>query len=218
MNQCISVVLADDHCLVRESLSRWFEDCPDIRIVAHVPNGDEALAACVRLQPSVAVLDIDMPGRDSFDTARAIRSALPQTRVVFLSALVRDCFIEQALAVRAYGYVTKGGPPENLATAIRSAVAGQVYLSPEVRARIAVDADSARLANHVRPWSATVSARELEVLRNIARGLTGKEIAERMGVSADTVHTHTASLMKKLQVHSRVELATFAVREGLLST
>jgi DNA-binding NarL/FixJ family response regulator len=215
MSGLITVVLADDHTLIRESLARWFESSPEIRVVAHVDDADEAVAAALHHRPDVTVLDIDMPGRDCFDAAQTICRALPQTRIIFLSGLVHDCYIERALAVRAAGYVSKGTPLEMLAAAIRGAKAGQVHFSPEVQARIVVDARGPRLRGRVQSRSQTLSTRELEVLRHLARGLTRKEIARQMCLSPDTVHAHTSNLMRKLEVHSRVELATFAVREGL---
>lgn len=216
MSGLITVVLADDHTLIRETMSRWFEYSPDIRVVAHVGDGDEAVTAALHHRPDVVVLDIDMPGRDCFDAAETISRALPQTRIIFLSALVHDRYIERALAVRAAGYLSKGGPPEMLAAAIRGAKAGHVYFSPEVQARIVVDHRGPRLTGQVRTRTKSLSAREVEVLRHLARGLTRKEIARHMCLSPDTVHAHTSNLMRKLQVHNRVDLATFAVREGLV--
>jgi len=216
MSGPITVVLADDHTLVRETLVHWLNTTPDIRVLARVADGDEAVTVALHHRPDVAVLDIDMPGRDCFDAAETVGRALPQTRILFLSALLHDCYIEQALAARAAGYLSKGEPPETLAAAIRAAKAGHVYFSPEVQARIVVDDRGPRLANPAQTRSQTLSTRELEVLRHLARGLTRKEIARQMCLSPDTVHAHTSNLMRKLQVHNRVDLATFAVREGLV--
>lgn len=216
MSGPITVVLADDHTLVLETLAHWLNTTPDIRVLARVADGDEALAAALHHRPDVVVLDIDMPGRDCFDAAETIGRALPQTRILFLSALVHDRYIEQALAVQAAGYLSKGEPPEMLATAIRAAKAGHVHFSPAVQARLVVDDRGPRLAGQVQTRSKTLSTRELEVLRHLARGLTRKEIARQMCLSPDTVHAHTSNLMRKLQVHNRVDLATFAMREGLV--
>lgn len=216
MSGSITAVLADDHTLVRETLARWFEALPDVRILARVGDADEAVTAALHHRPDVVVLDIDMPGRDCFDAAETISRALPPTRIIFLSALVHDCYIERALAVRAAGYLSKGSPPEVLAAAIRGATSGHVYFSPEVQERIIVDCHGPRLARPTTTRGNSLSTRELEVLRHVARGLTRKEIARRMCLSPDTVHAHTANLMRKLNVHNRIELATFAVREGLV--
>lgn len=216
MNRPITVVLADDHALVCGALARWFQDCPDIHVVAQVADADAAVAAARRHRAAVVIFDIDMPGRDCFDAARALRATQPETRVVFLSALVHDCYIEQALAVRAAGYLTKGCPPETVAAAIRGACAGCLQFAPEVRTRLVIDPNGARLARPEHTLSARLTARELEVLRHVARGLTNKAVAQLLKIDTDTVHSHVARLLRKLDGRSRVDLARFALREGLL--
>jgi DNA-binding NarL/FixJ family response regulator len=216
MSGPITVVLADEHALVREALAQWLRTTPDIRVVAHAANGDEAAAAVTHHKPAVVVLGVDMPGRDCFSVARTVRSVSPGTKVIFLSALAQDCHIEQALAVRAAGFLTKGNSPAALAAAIRGVNVGQVHFSPEVQARIVIDSRGTRLVG-APTRCAKLSARELEVLRHITRGLTRKQIAQAMCLSADTVHGHTANLMKKLKLHSRVALTRFAIREGLVT-
>lgn len=216
MSGPITVVLADDHALIRETLARWFEAAPDIRILACVADADQAVTAALHHRPDIVVFDIDMPGRDCFDAAETIRRTLPQTRIIFLSALIHDCYIERALAVQAAGYLSKGSSPDVLAAAIRGAKSGHVCFSPEVQERIVVDGRGPRLSKPFRTRGNSLSIRELEVLRHVARGLTRKEIAQAMCLSPDTVHAHTTNLMRKLNVHSRIGLATFAVREGLV--
>jgi DNA-binding NarL/FixJ family response regulator len=211
----ISILLADDHALVRGALKRRLEDEPDLRVVAAVGTADEALAEAMNRRPSIILMDIDMPGRHCFEAAQAIQSRCPQTRIIFLSAFFNDRYIEQALAVRAWGYIVKNEPEEVLIKAIRKVVSGVTYFSPEVQSRLVIEQGAPRLATSTPARVSTLTDREIEVLRHIARGLSQKEISEVMHISPHTVHRHTASLMQKLDTHDRVALARFAIREGL---
>jgi len=215
MNRPIRVILADDHALVRSTLAAWMRGTNDLTVVAEVRVADDAVTECIRLLPDVLVLDIDMPGLSAFDAARTVTSRCPGTRIVFLSAFLHDRYIEEALAVGASGYVTKGQPPQAIADAVRTAASGGTYFSPEVQARLVVDTGGVRLAGQPHTKFATLTPRELEILRYIARGMSKKEIAETIHLSVKTVDNHSTSLMSKLDIHDRVELARFAIREGL---
>jgi DNA-binding NarL/FixJ family response regulator len=150
-----------------------------------------------------------------FDAAKTIGTQCPHTRIVFLSAFFHDRYIEQAMAVQAWGYITKGEPEEAVVKAIHNVSAGVACFSPEVQRRIVVDAQGARLARKKQSRASTLSERELEVLRYLARGMTKKGIARTMHLSVNTVNRHTTNIMTKLDIHDRVELARFAIREGL---
>lgn len=214
-HKSISVLLVDDHALVREALADVLRAGGDMRIVGMVGSADEAIAVAVRDHPDVIVMDIDMPGLLVFDAIRTIKARCPRTRVLVLSAFFHDRFIEDALRVEASGYITKTEPPDVVARAIRTVAAGGAYFSPQVQERIVVDSGGARLADDVRTRSSTLSPRELEVLRYIARGMSKKDIAAVMHLSVKTVDNHSTSLMAKLNIHDRVELARYAIREGL---
>jgi DNA-binding NarL/FixJ family response regulator len=211
----ITVLLADDHALVRESLSTWLRTAGDMKVLAEVGSADEAVAVAIRERPDVVLLDIDMPGLLAFDAVRTIRSRCPETRIVMLSGFFNDRYIEDALAAEASGYITKSEPPEAVLRAIRTVAEGGVYFSPEVQARIVVDSTGARLSRDGVTRASTLTPRELEVLRYIARGLSKKDIAAIMHLSVKTVDNHSTSLMTKLNIHDRVELARYAIREGL---
>ncbi len=187
----------------------------DMQVVGTVENADAALAEAIRQEPDIILMDIDMPGLSCFHSARTIQRLCSKTCIIFLSAFFHDRYIEQALAVEAAGYLTKSEPPESVIAAIRAAAAGKSYFSPEVRARIVVDSDGTRLAQTRRSRASTLSDRELEVLRYLARGMSKKEIARTMHISAKTVSNHTTHVMDKLDIHDRVELSRFAIREGL---
>jgi len=197
------------------SLSSRLASEPDITIVGHVDRADEVEAFVEEHRPDIVLMDIDMPGMNSFDAARRIAEHESGTRVVFLSAFFHDRYIEQALAVRAFGYLTQSERPRNVINAVREVASGGTYFSREVRERLVVDQGHVRLGETTRTRGSTMTPRELEVLRYIARGLSKKEMAKVMKISVKTVENHSGSLMKKLDIHDRVELARFAIREGL---
>jgi two-component system response regulator NreC len=211
----ITVLIADDHEMFAGSLASWLRGAPDIGVVEVVDNSEAAVRQAVAGRPDVVLLDIDMPGLPCFDAARIITQHCPNCAILFVSAHTHDHYIERALAVEAAGYVTKTEPPQSVLDAIRAAVSGGAYFSPEVQSRIIVDAEGARLAEPVRTRLSLLTPRELDTLRYLARGMSKKRVAEKLGISVKTVETHTANLMDKLGIHNRVELALFAVREGL---
>jgi DNA-binding NarL/FixJ family response regulator len=211
----ITVLLADDHALVRETLASCLREAGDMTVVGEVANADEALAMAVRERPDIVIMDIDMPGLLAFDAVRTIRTRSPKTRVIVLSGFFNDRYIEEALRSEASGYLTKGETPESVVRAIRTVAAGGAYFSPEVQSRIVVDTNGAHLADTGKTRASTLTPRELEVLRYIARGLSKKDIAGIMHLSVKTVDNHSTSLMTKLKIHDRVELTRYAIREGL---
>ena len=215
MNRPLTVLLADDHALLRDSLASLIRGTGDISVVGQVGSADEAIPEAVRHSPDVLLMDIDMPGLQCFDAARTIRARCPRTKIIFVSAFFHDRYIEEALVVEASGYVTKGESPDTILRAIRSVAAGGTYFSPDVQSRIVVDSGGPRLAREGATRAATLTPREIEVLRYIARGLAKKDIAEIMHLSVKTVDNHSTSLMSKLNIHDRVELARYAIREGL---
>jgi DNA-binding NarL/FixJ family response regulator len=211
----VSVVLADDHALVRSTLASWLNATGEINVVADVGDADAAVDAALAHRPDVIILDIDMPGLLCFDAARAIKARCPSTHIIFLSAFFHDRYIEDALAVEASGYVTKGESPKSIVEAIRIAVSGGAYFSPEVKTRLVIDRGGVSLATKKATRSGLLTAREIEVLRYIARGMAKKEIAATMHLSVKTIDNHCTSIMNKLDIHDRVDLARFAIREGL---
>lgn len=210
--QTVSVVLADDHTLVRTALAQMLMATSSVVVAADVATTDDAIDACIRHQPSVVVLDIDIPGVDAFEAARIIRSRCPRTNVLFLSAFAQDRYIEAALSVGALGYITKGEMPERAIEAILTVAAGKVYFSKEVQQRIVICEDGPRL----KVEASTLTPREIEVLRYIAKGMSKKDVARVMHLSVKTVENHTANIMRRLDIHDRVELARFAIRERIV--
>lgn len=216
MSEQISVLLADDHVLVLGMLRERLDRERDITVVAAVGSAGEAIRETVRLKPDVVVMDIDMPGTSCFQAARTIRTECPRTRTIFLSAFLNDAYIDQALAVEAAGYLTKSESPQAVVDAVRAVKAGQRRFSAEVESRIVVEQSGLRLARTRRSRASTLSNRELEILRYVARGLSQRQIADLTHRSDKTIHKHCNNIMAKLDVHDRVELARFAIREGLV--
>ncbi len=211
----ISLLIVDDHALFRESLCHLLETDSDLTIVGTAPNALHAIKLAKELRPQVILMDIDMPGMTCFEAARQIMVAQPATRMIFLSAFFHDHYIEQALAVDARGYLTKSESTETVINAIKRVAGGRVYYSPEVRQRIVADEDGVHLASPTHSRLSHLTGREIEVLRYLARGLAKKEIAQQMFLSVKTVEGHAEKLMKKLDVHDRVALARYAIREGI---
>lgn len=213
--QQVRILLADDHVLVRDVLSERLNREERFTVVAKAVNAEEAVHLAASHSPDIVLMDIDMPGLICFDAAERIMAMHPKMHIIFLSAFFNDRYIEQALRIKARGYVTKREPPEVVIAAVNEVAAGGVYFSNDVRARMVVGVDEVRLADDAATLSSTLTPRELEVLRYVARGLSKKEIATTMSISVKTIENHCGSLMGKLGIHDRVILTRYAIREGL---
>lgn len=219
MSNPITVLVVDDHALVRDSLQQLLSGAPGLKVVDVACNAREALTKVEAHEPDVVLMDIDMPGISCFDAVERIRTGHPSSRVMFLSAFCYDHHIERALELQVRGFLAKTESMDAVIDAIHDVAAGKVRFSDKVSSRIVADASGARLSTDGagRTRAATLSARETEVLGYLARGLSKKEIAHVMFLSVKTVEGHAERLMDKLDVHNRVELARFAIREGLAS-
>ncbi|MBI1784031.1 response regulator transcription factor [Candidatus Sumerlaeota bacterium] len=212
----VGILIVDDHAMLRDSLGRTLDQEIDITVLGKAENAEKAIELTLELNPTIILMDIDMPGMICFDAARRITSLQPKVKFIFLSSFSHDRFIESALAVGAKGYITKEEPAEVLIKAIRRVAKGQVYFSDSIWSRLAVGVDQIVLKDPSRTRTSTLTVRELEVLRYIACGLAKKEIASVMHVSVKTVNMHTANIMAKLGIHNRVELTRLAIREGII--
>lgn len=215
MSSEIRVLVVDDHKLFRDSFVEKLSIEPDIEVVASAANADEALERAFEFRPKIVLMDVDMPGLGCFEAAKRMVARFPDINVIFVSAYTHDAYIEQALTIKARGYVSKRDSFENLVQAVREVAAGGVYYSEDVRARMVIGPQGAQLREGQVSRRTMLSPRELEVLGYIARGMTKKEIAAVMHLSCSTVDNHTTRLMTKLDIHSRVDLAKYAIREGL---
>lgn len=212
----IRVVMIDDHAMLRDSLATWLEQESDIEIVAVAGDAGAGLEMVIDTMPDIVLMDIDMPGMSCFEAARQITRQLPDVRIIFLSAFTNDSYIEQALTVQARGYLAKREEASVIVDAVRTVARGGVHFSPEVRNRIVVDDNHAWLDEDSQATRGSkLTVRELEVLRYIARGLAKKEIGATMDLSVKTVENHSNNIMAKLDIHNRVDLTRYAIREGL---
>ena len=210
------IVIADDHALVRNGVVAVLEATPDFTVVAECSDADEAVSAALRTHPDMLLMDIDMPGVSSFDAVRTIRSHCPTVRPVFLSGHIQDRHIERAMKIEASGFLTKLDSKEDLLKALRAIASGRTCFSDRVLSRIVIDEGGARLAANGRTRISTLSDREVEVLALIASGMSKKQIAAGLKLSVKTVDKHCTNFMKKLDIHDRVEIAKFAIREGII--
>lgn len=210
----IRVLLADDHPLVRAGVRKVLEQQARVTVVGEAGDGDEALKLLAELEPDLLVLDLNMPNRDGFAVLREARDAAPGVRILVLTMHSSVEYVARAVREGADGYLLKDTAVQDLAAAIESVTAGRPYYSEPAQRSLA---DSLR-----RPVADASSrlerltAREREVLEGVARGRTTKEIAAEFNISARTVETHRAAIMRKLDIRSVALLTQFAIREGLI--
>ncbi len=209
-----SVLIADDHGIVREGLRRLLEAEEGLRVCAEAADGREVLEQVEKSAPDVVVLDITMPHMGGLETLQRLRAEHPDVKVVLLSVHGDPPFIQNAVALGADGYVLKNGRAQEVVAAVRAVTRGGSYFSPPV-AREIVEQLRAPKHGAAEPLS-QLSAREREVLRLIAEGLSAKEIARELAISSKTVEAHRTSLMRKLGARKATELVRFALRHGLI--
>lgn len=215
MGQAVRVILVDDHSMVLEAIGERLRRCPNIELVGTAATGEDALALVVQQPVDVVVMDIELPGRGAFDVCSEMLQRFRGLKVLFLSGFSPDVFIDQALQVGAMGYVMKGEPIDVLSSAIDSVARGEPFFSEAIRNRIRFDAIRRRyVLDHGHPL-AGLTTRQVEVLRYLAQGQSVKEVARMMHLSQKSVDSHKYRIMHKLAIHDRVELARYAIREGL---
>ena len=205
MTPTITVLLVDDHALVRRGFRRLLEDDPSISVVGEAGNGEEAIRMVEALKPDVVVMDAAMPGGGGLTATRAILARDPTAKILVLSMYSEETLVRQALDSGARGYVLKNALDLDLAAAVTSIAAGATVVDPLVRPEPAGGA-----GNRLTP-------RELEVLQLICNGLSSREIAAKLGLSVNTVAVHRANIMNTLGVHKTAELVVYAIQKGLVN-
>lgn len=205
----IRILLADDHTVVRRGLRMVLSLEPDLNVVGEAGDGREALERVAELRPHVVLMDLLMPVMNGVDATRAIKRDHPLVEVVALTSVLEDKLVVDAVEAGASGYLLKETGPDVLFSAIRAAHRGEVHLDPKARRRLVREIRTPDMRE-------SLTVRETETLRLVARGLSNRDIAQRLEVSEVTVKTHVSHILSKLGLQSRTQAALFALKEGLV--
>jgi DNA-binding NarL/FixJ family response regulator len=203
----ITVLLADDHALVRRGFRRMLEDDPGISVVGEASDGKEAVRLALELRPKVIVMDCAMAELSGIEASRKILESFPEAEILMLSMHSEETLVRQALDAGARGYVLKNAMDLDLVSAVKSIAAGMTVLDPQV----------SLTANLKGERSGGLTPRELEILHHIVAGKSNKEIAVDLNLSANTVAVHRANIMDTLGIHKTAELVVYAIRNGLVN-
>jgi DNA-binding NarL/FixJ family response regulator len=206
VSDSITVLLVDDHALVRRGFRRILEDDPSIVVVGEAGNGDEACRLVETLRPRVVVMDCAMPGTSGLAATRTILAAMPDAAILMLSMHSEETLVKQAMEAGARGYILKNALDLDLAAAVRRVAAGETVLDPALVRPKALAGERSR----------GLTPRELEVLQHICDGLSNREIAAKLDLSINTVAVHRANIMNTLGVHKTAELVVYAIQNGLV--
>ena len=212
----ISIVLADDHRIVRQGLHALLEAEPDFNVIGETGDGLEALELVKKLNPDVAVVDLMMHGLNGLEVARQLTRLVPRTKIVILSMYDDEGFVLEALSNGVAAYVLKDAGSADLIQAVREVHDGHRYLSPSLSDR-AIDVYEQMTKMKTSDKYETLTTREREVLQLSAEGHTNSEIAQRLGISVRTAETHRSKVMHKLGVHTQADLTRYAIRRGIIS-
>lgn len=206
----ITVLIADDHPIVRQGMQMLLETHDDIEVVGVVADGAEAVKLAESWQPNVALLDLNMPKMDGIEATRAIREVSPTTQVVILTSHHEDALVFPAIKAGALSYLLKSASPDGVVEAIRAAGRGEARLHPRVARRLMDEVAGSRVS------AEALTARELEVLKEIAKGHDNKTIAQTLVLSEKTVKRHVSNILGKLQLTDRTQAAIYALKSRLV--
>jgi NarL family two-component system response regulator LiaR len=214
MSDTIRVVISDDHAIVRSGIRALLATEPDIVVVGEATDGDETVVAAERLRPDVILMDLVMPESDGITAIRQIAATLPDVRILVLTSFAGDNQVFPAIKAGALGYLLKDTGPEDLVRAIRQVYRGESSLHPQIARKVL--RELARPAERP-PTPEPLTAREVAVLRLVARGLSNGQIGEQLTISEPTVRTHMSNILGKLHLATRIQVALYALREGIAS-
>lgn len=207
MSRKISVLLVDDHSLVRRGFRRMLDDEDDINVVGEASNAEEAVSLFKSLRPVVTVMDCAMPGESGLAAARRIREMDADAAILVLSMHAEETWVRQAMDAGARGYLLKSAVDLDLGTAVRRVAGGEIVLDPQVSLKSTLRGES----------GSGLTPRELEILQLIVDGKSNKEIALALGLSVNTVSVHRANIMDAVGIHKTAELVVYAIRNGLVN-
>jgi two-component system, NarL family, response regulator NreC len=208
------ILIADDHGVLRGGLRSLLSPESDLEVVGEAEDGAQALHLARQLRPDLILMDISMPNLGGIEALKQLGEVLPDTKVLMLTVHEDESLLRKAIQAGASGYVIKRAAESELINAIRAVIKGDIYIHPAMTRALLKGFAPARITKN--PSAHTLTQRELEVLRLIARGYTNVQIAERLSISARTVEGHRANLMSKLDLHSRMELVEYAEQHGFL--
>ncbi len=214
MTEPITVLLVDDHQMVRQGVRAFLDTQPDIDVVGEAAEGETAIGLAIEHAPDVILMDLIMPGMDGVEATRRIKAASPRTQVIVLTSYHLDEHIFPAIRAGALSYILKSVGSEELGDIVRRAAAGEAVLHPKVAARVVQELSGVRQEN-LNPFT-ELSEREFEVLRLIAGGKKNAEIAQNLVISEKTVKNHVSNILSKLHLADRTQAAVYAWREGLV--
>jgi DNA-binding NarL/FixJ family response regulator len=211
----VSVLLVDDHPIVRQGLRNLLESIPEFRVIGEAGDGLQALEMVEKVQPQVLVIDVMMPGLTGIEVTQRVKRQWPATKVIILSMQNNEAYVVSALKSGASGYILKDTGPEELVDAIRTVVKGERYLSKQLSERL-INAYVSKVDEaEVDPYD-TLTNREKEILHLVAEGYTNNEIAERLFISPRTAELHRSNVINKLGLKNQVDLVRFAIKRGIL--
>jgi len=214
MSDAITLILADDHSMIRMGLKAYFNTLPDIEVVGEAATGEEALNLVAQHLPDVVLMDLLMPGMGGVEATRKVRRISPSTQVIILTSYHEDEHIFPAIRAGALSYVLKDIDPDDLAEVIRRAHQNEAVLHPRIAARLVKEMQGSRNVTP-NPY-ADLTDREMDVLREIASGKSNREIAEALYIGEKTVKTHITNILSKLHLADRTQAAVFAWQEGIV--
>ena len=213
----ITILIADDHAIVRDGLRALASAQEDMEVVAEAVDGREAVEKTRLHLPQVVLMDITMPGKNGLEATREIKKAFPEVKVLVLTMHESDEYFFQMLEAGASGYFVKGGSTADLIGAIRSVSQGDVFLYPTMAKKLLSEYLKKEKAGPERETYDGLTARELEIIKLVAEGSTNQEIAASLVLSAATIQTHRAHIMAKLGLHNRTELVRYALKKGYIT-
>ncbi len=214
MSEPITVLLVDDHQIVRQGVRAFLDTQADINVVGEAAEGETAISLTIEYAPDVVLMDLIMPGMDGVEATRRIKAASPRTQVIVLTSYHQDEHIFPAIRAGALSYILKNVGAAELGEIIRRAAAGEAVLHPKVAARVVQELSGARQEN-LNPFT-ELSEREFEVLRLVADGKKNAEIAQILVISEKTVKNHVSNILSKLHLVDRTQAAVYAWREGIV--
>jgi two-component system, NarL family, response regulator LiaR len=210
----IQILIVDDHTIVRKGIKALFAETNDIKVIGEAGSGNEALELTQQLNPDVILMDLFMPGMDGIEATRQITARQPEAKILVLTSFVGDDKIYPAIKAGAKGYLLKDSEPSELIRAINKVYRGEPSLSPVIARKMMKEIQEQPTA---KPTPEPLTARELEVLHLLAKGLSNEEIAAKLFISEVTVRTHISHLLDKLHLANRVQATLYALREGITS-